>query len=292
MGGQEFATDALVLDMRGFNQMSVDTTGKILTVQSGAIWHHILEYLNPYSLAVEAMQSFDLPTVGGTISVNAHGVDYRIGGIASTIQSLRLMLADGSIQKLSRQENSELFQAVVGGYGLFGVILEAQLTLMENLSYNEVRSIIKTQDFPSAYAKIVSDPSYHLFYARLSTAPSSFLKEMIVYAYKVATGPAPVQPLQPEKLVQLTRFVFNLGRKGYLGRQIKWWAEKNIEPLLQASSAPRNQIMYQSYAFLKNNLPHNTDVLQEYFVPQDQIPAIHPGLRGHSAKTGCGDTQC
>jgi FAD binding domain len=123
MGGQEFATGALVLDMRGFNQTSVDVKSKVLTVQSGAVWHHILEYLNPYSLAIEAMQSFDLPTVGGTISVNAHGLDYRIGGIAKTIQSLRLMLADGSIQTLSRQENRELFQAVVGGYGLFGIIL-------------------------------------------------------------------------------------------------------------------------------------------------------------------------
>ena len=68
MGSQEFATDTLVLDMRGFNQMSVDAKSKILTVQSGAIWHHILEYLNPYTLSIEAMQSFDLPTVGGTIS--------------------------------------------------------------------------------------------------------------------------------------------------------------------------------------------------------------------------------
>ena len=102
MGGQAFATDALVLDMRGFNQMSVDTKSKILTVQSGAIWHNIQEYLNPYNLSIEAMQSIDVPTVGGTISVNAHGMDHRIGGIASTIQSLRLMLADGSIQTLSR----------------------------------------------------------------------------------------------------------------------------------------------------------------------------------------------
>ena len=185
MGGQEFATDALVLDMRGFNQMSVDAKSKILTVQSGAIWHNIQEYLNPYNLSIEGMQSIDVPTVGGTISVNAHGLDHRIGGIASTIQSLRLMLADGSIQTLSRQENDELFQAVIGGYGLFGIILDAQLTLMDNFAYNEVRTIIKTQDFPSAYTAIVNDATYHLFYARLSDAPSSFLKETIIYAYKV-----------------------------------------------------------------------------------------------------------
>lgn len=278
MGGQEFVTDALVLDMHGFHQMSVDTKNKILTVQSGAIWHHILEYLNPYTLSIEAMQSFDLPTVGGTISVNAHGMDHRIGAIASSIQSLRLMLADGSIQTVSRQENDELFQAVVGGYGLFGIILDAQLTLMDNIAYTEVRTIIKTQDFPSAYAGIVNDPTYHMFYARLSDAPSSFLKEMIVYSYKDVGPLASPQPLQPEKLVRLTRFVFNLSLKGDVGREIKWWAEKYIQPLTQTFPQSRNQIMYRSYAYLKNNLHNNTDVLQEYFLPQEQILTFIHGL--------------
>src|SRR5436305_4801842 len=278
MGSQEFATDTLVLDMRGFNQMSVDAKSKILTVQSGAIWHHILEYLNPYTLAIDAMQSFDVPTVGGTISVNAHGLDHRVGGIASTIQSLRLMLADGSIQTLSRRENDELFQAVVGGYGLFGIILDVQLTLMDNLAYTEARPIIKTQDFPSAYAGIVNDPSYHMSYARLSTAPSSFLKEMIMYSYKVVGQPASREPLKPETLVSLTRFVFNLGRKSYMGREIKWWAEKYIQPLLQTFPESRKQIMYRSYAYLKNNLQNNSDVLQEYFLPKEQILPFIQGL--------------
>ncbi|HEV2581836.1 MAG TPA: FAD-binding oxidoreductase [Ktedonobacteraceae bacterium] len=278
MGGQEFATDALVLDMRGFNQVTVDATSKMLTVQSGAIWHHILEYLNPYTLSIEGMQSFDLPTVGGTISVNAHGLDRRIGGIASTIQSLRLMLADGSIRTLSRQENDELFQAVIGGYGLFGIILDAQLSLMNNLAYKEVRSIIKTQDFPSAYTAIANDPTYHMFYARLSDAPSSFLKETIIYAYKVVDQILPLKPLTPENLVHLTRFVFNLGRKSYVGREIKWWAEKYIQPLLETYPQSRNQILYRSYAYLKNNLQNNTDVLQEYFLPPEQVLAFIQGL--------------
>ncbi len=278
MGGQEFATDALVLDMRGFNHMSVDVKNKILTVQSGAIWHDIQEYLNPYKLSIEAMQSIDMPTVGGTISVNAHGLDHRIGGIAATILSLRLMLADGSIQTLSRQENAELFQAVVGGYGLFGVILDVQLTLMDDLAYTEERPVIKTQDFPSAYTGIANDAACHMFYARLSTAPSSFLKEMIMYSYIVVDQPLSPGPLKPENLVQLTRFVFNLGRKSYVGREIKWWAEKYIQPFAQTFPESRNQIMHRSYAYLKNNLRNNSDVLQEYFVPKEQILAFIQGL--------------
>ena len=278
MGGQEFATNALVLDMRGFNHMSVDVTNKILTVQSGAIWHDIQAYLNPCKLSIEAMQSVDVPTVGGTISVNAHGQDHRIGGIATTILSLRLMLADGSIQTLSRQQNAEFFQAVVGGYGLFGIILDAQLTLMDNLACTERRPLIQTQNFPSAYTEIANNPACHMFYARLSTAPSSFLKEMIMYSYIVVDQPVSTEPLQPEKLVQLTRFVFNLARKSYIGREIKWWAEKYIQPLTETFPQSRNQIMHRSYAYLKNNLRNNSDVLQEYFLPEAQILPFIQGL--------------
>ena len=188
------------------------------------------------------------------------------------------MLADGSIQSLSRRVNNELFQAVVGGYGLFGIILDVQLSLMDNLAYREVQTIMKTQEFPTAYTAIVNDPSYHLFYARLSTAPSSFLKELIIYSYKVVDQPASREPLKPETLVKLTRFVFNLGRKSYVGREIKWWAEKYIQPLLQTFPESRDQIMYRSYGYLKNNLQNNTDVLQEYFLPKEQILAFIQGL--------------
>src|SRR5205823_14801793 len=116
--------------------------------------------------------------------------------------------------------------------------------------------------------------------ARLSDAPSSFLKETIIYAYQVVDQTSPPEPLKPETFVQLTRFVFNLGRKSSLGREIKWWAEKYIQPLLQTFPQSRNQIMYRSYAYLKNNLQNNTDVLQEYFVPQEQILAFIQGLGG------------
>lgn len=272
MGGQAFATNVLVLDMRKFNQISVDIEKKILTVQSGAIWHDIQIFLNPYSLSVEAMQSIDLPTVGGSIAVNAHGMDHRIGGIVSTIQSMRIMLADGSVQTVSNDLNEELFHGVIGGYGLLGVILDVKLTLMDNLSYREEQKIIKTKDFLSSYEKIVKDKNCHMFYGRLSTAPSSFLKEMIIYTYKVSFLPvSTAKQLTPETYHRLRRFVFNLGRKNQIGREIKWWGEKYIQSHLQTFPASRNQIMHRSYAYLKNNLKNNTDVLQEYFLPRNKL---------------------
>jgi hypothetical protein len=65
-----------------------------------------------------------------------------------------------------------------------------------------------------------------------------------------------------------------------VGREIKWWSEKYIQPLLEKYPQSRNQIMHRSYAYLKNNLRNNTDVLQEYFFPTEQILAFIQGLGG------------
>ena len=124
MGGHAFDDSALVLDMRGFNAIEVDAEARTMTVQPGATWHDIQNRLHP-RFAVKAMQSTDIFSVGGSISVNAHGMDHQAGSVAGTIRSMRVMLADGSVVTCSRTENADLFRHVVGGYGLFGVVLSA-----------------------------------------------------------------------------------------------------------------------------------------------------------------------
>ncbi|HXW01107.1 MAG TPA: FAD-binding oxidoreductase, partial [Anaerolineae bacterium] len=156
MGGQAFYQNVLVLDMTQFNHMSLDAERKILTVQSGATWHDIQNFLHP-KLAVKAMQSTDIFTVGGSISVNAHGMDHQVGALGKTIRSMGVMLPDGSIQRVSRTENPELFQLVVGGYGLFGVILDVELEVTDNAIYEPERRIIAYQDFPEVFNQEIAE---------------------------------------------------------------------------------------------------------------------------------------
>jgi FAD/FMN-containing dehydrogenase len=280
MGGQAFATNTLVLNMLHFNNMSLDSENKVLTVQSGAIWHDIQNYLNKYHLSVQAMQSIDILTVGGTIAVNAHGMDHRIGGIARTVKSIWLMLADGSIERVSMNHNEELFKAVIGGYGLLGVILDVQLELMENLIYVGEQKIVNIHNLQEEITKIEKDKNYHMFYARLSTAPSSFLREVIIYTFRTDSSvQKTIEPLKLEGYIRLKRFIFNLGRRSYLGRELKWQSEKYILPLVQKKFQSRNQIMHRSYAYIKNNFRDNTDVLQEYFIPKQQLRQFIKGLK-------------
>ncbi len=109
MGGQAFAKDALVLDMTGFNKMSLDKENKTLKVESGASWHDIQNYLNQENLAIKSMQSIDIFTVGGTVSVNGHGTNHKVGSIASTIKSMTLMIPNGKIVTICGTHIPELF---------------------------------------------------------------------------------------------------------------------------------------------------------------------------------------
>src|SRR5205085_11299235 len=101
-----------------------------------------------------------------------------------SIESMRVKLADGSMQTVSATENTDLFNLVVGGYGLFGVIVEAELDIANNLVYQTGRRVMDYKEFPALFSnEIEEDANIGLMYGHLSTAPSSFLKEMLLDTY-------------------------------------------------------------------------------------------------------------
>ena len=69
-----------MLDMRRLNAIALDPARRTVTVGAGATWHDIQNAIHP-RFAVKAMQSTDIFTVGGSISVNAHGMDHRAGAL-------------------------------------------------------------------------------------------------------------------------------------------------------------------------------------------------------------------
>lgn len=295
MGGHAFDDHALVLDMRKFNRVEVNEAARTMTVQPGATWHDIQNLLHP-RFAVKAMQSTDIFSVGGSISVNAHGMDHQAGSVAGSVRSMRVMLADGSVVTCSRDENAELFRHVVGGYGLFGVVLSAVLDIVDNAVYQTSREIIRSQDFPAFFKeKLEADANIGLFYGHLSTAPGNFLEDMIVYRYdKVSDQPPQDQPVLDEPSgVALKRLVLNLAKLGGPFQSLKWYAEKTLEPEFESCTVARttamaegeaclvtrNNPMHDSVPYLFNDLAHETDILHEYFIPRGAYNAFIDGAR-------------
>jgi len=295
MGGHAFDDNALVLDMRKFNAIEVNETDRTVTVQPGAVWHDIQNRLHP-RFAVKAMQSTDIFSVGGSLSVNAHGMDHQAGSIAGSVRALKVMLADGSVVSCSRDENAELFRHVVGGYGLFGVVLKAVLEIVPNAVYHTSRAIIRSDDFPALFeTEMAGDPNLGLFYGHLSTARSNFLEDMIVYRYdKVADRPPADQPVLGEPgAVKVKRLIMNLAKWGGAFQELKWFTEKSLEPEFESCTVPRtaamaegeaclvtrNNPMHDSVPYLFNDLAGETDILHEYFIPRGEYNAFIAGAR-------------
>ena len=294
MGGQAFYKNVLVLDMLNFKNIQLNEAKKTITVQSGATWHDIQNIIHP-KYAVKAMQSTDIFTVGGSISVNAHGMDHQIGSIGKTIRSMRIMLHDGTVKTVGPTENEELFNLIVGGYGLFGIILDAELDITNNDIYKYERTVIPSSNFPSLFNNTVrTDPSIGLMYAHLSTAPHSLFDDMILYTYTKEASADTIPPLEEVSSVKLRRAILNFSKQGKLAREIKWFAEKNIEPLLESCSlksrnqsmqegeaclVSRNEPMHDSVKYLQNNLKNDTDILHEYFFPRSEFSSYISAVR-------------
>ncbi|HEV7423923.1 MAG TPA: FAD-dependent oxidoreductase, partial [Candidatus Paceibacterota bacterium] len=124
MGGYTIYPGGIQLDMKGFHYMEFDSLKNILLVGSGALWSEIVPFLDKRGKSIAVMQSNNSFSVGGSISVNCHGWQPNSPPISSTIESLRIINADGEILTCSKNENPELFSLAIGGYGLFGVILD------------------------------------------------------------------------------------------------------------------------------------------------------------------------
>lgn len=304
MGGHAFDDHALVLDMRGFNTLSVNADKMTMTVQPGAVWHDIQNVLHP-RFAVKAMQSSDIFSVGGSISVNAHGMDHNVGSLLGTVRSMRVMMADGEVVTCSRTENNVLFRHVIGGYGLFGVILSAEIEITENAVYHTSRKVIETKAFPKIFAdEIDGDERLGLFYGHLSTAPGNLMDEMIIYRYdRVDDVPVDTIPQLGEPgAVKIKRLLLNMSKHGTMFRNLKWYAEKSLEPMVEHCSVPRtaamgegeaclvsrNEPMHDSVPYLLNNLKKDTDILHEYFVPRDSFPAFLDDARAVMLKHEAG----
>lgn len=282
-GGHTYYKDAVVLDMTTFNQViRVDKEKKIVTVQSGATWADVQEAINPYGLSVKTMQAPNIFTIGGSMSVNVHGRDIRYGPLIDSIRSFRLMKVDGEIVNVSRTENEELFRLVNGGYGLFGIILDVDIELTDDVLYRSVHEWIDYREYPTYFKEnVLENPEIEMHNARISVAPKHFLTEMYATNYQRVKGKslADYNELQDEKYVRRNKFAFGLSRRFDWGKNFVWYVQKQAFKDGKEEWISRNNVMRPEVQFLEYNGKNDTDILQEYFVPVDDFPLFIDRLR-------------
>lgn len=275
MGGHTIYTNGISLDMSGFKHMELDSKSNILHVGSGTRWEDIIPYLNAHGRSVAVMQSNNDFSVGGTMSANAHGWQHNSPPFAATVDSFQLMLANGSVLRCSRGENPELFSLVLGGYGLFGIILDVDLRVVKNEIYRAQRMVVPTQQYVEIFEKQVNQATnIGMVYGRISVAPDHFLKEAIITIYRRETSSSGFIPaLSKQSPRGLTRTIFRGEVESNYGKNLRWQLEKSLGGEA-GSQVSRNQILNRSSRLLENQKLANTDILHEYFISPQSLEAF------------------
>jgi len=281
MGGQTFEKGNIVLNMLPYHNMSLDLESGLLTVESGATWTQVQKYLDPKARSVWVMQSDNVFTVGGTLSANAHGWQPRQGPIASTVESIRIMLASGEIKSCSRQENASLFHAVLGGYGLLGVILDVRLRTVPNKLYRQSSYFLSAKGYADLFKKAVTEnPNVELAYGRLSIDRKNFLTEAGLHTFTAASPQPPALPaMEQESMVKLKETIFHKSAQSDAGKRRRWILEKRMAAYQAGHSITRNTVMSPDFRVVWHPTPESRDILQEYFVPYEKVDDFIESLR-------------
>ena len=150
MGGQQFGTGTVHLDLRGMDRIvEFDRRNGLIEVEGGIMWPELIGYLHADQdgsetiWAVRQKQTgIDQVSIAGSLSSNIHGRGLRFPPFVSDIESFRIIGADGRLKVCSRTENRELFALAIGGYGLFGVVTRVTIRLVPRFKVKRMVEVI------------------------------------------------------------------------------------------------------------------------------------------------------
>ena len=267
MGGHTIYPNGIVLNMLPYKQMELDTINNVLSIGSGVLWEDAIRYLDKYGKSIAIMQAFSSFSIGGSISVNGHGWQKDLPPISASVISFTLLTQDGKIINCSRQENKELFSLVIGGYGLFGVILDVKMKVVENvaLQYKYVR--LSPDNYISYYKKYVSDnPNVNLVFGRLRISEKQFLEEATLNFFEKVDAEIPI--LKNEKSTESQRLVFRGSVNSEYGKRLRWDLETGMNKVSKNNIYSRNELLNDHVSLIENKDVSSTDLLHEYFIPE------------------------
>jgi FAD/FMN-containing dehydrogenase len=280
MGGQTATPDGVQLDLREFHGVvAFDTAAGTITVHSGTRWREVQEAIDSAGFAVKIMQTYNTFTVGGALSVNAHGRYIGQGPLVRSVRAVTIVLADGRVVAASPREHPELFYGAIGGYGALGVIADVTLDLARNTRVQRIDSTLPVTSYLGYFRSRVQPDSGVIFH-NADIYPPAY---QTVHAVSYVETPLPVtvpERIQPRDQATWThRLAYKSITSGRLG---KWIRQHILDPAMFRGHPVtwRNyEASYDVSELEPASRDRSTYVLQEYFVPADSLPVFVPRMR-------------
>jgi len=149
--------DGILLDTQHLDHfIQYDKEKGILRCEAGVTFENILQLIIPHNWFLPVTPGTKYISVGGAIANDVHGKNHhKAGTFGRYVQKLELLRSNGERLICSPSENTELFNATIGGLGLTGLINWVEFSLkkipgnkieQETLRFNNLNEFFKLSD--------------------------------------------------------------------------------------------------------------------------------------------------
>lgn len=272
MGGQIAHPDSVHVDMRNLNKIiEIDVQEKTILVETGICWIDIIKEIDELDLSIKVMQTYSNFTVGGALSVNAHGRYVGYGSIISTVIEITLLNYKGEKIIASPTKNQDIFYGAIGGYGGLGIIVEAKLSLTDNCRISNHTKIVDIADYKDYLHNLIG--SEEVIFQNADIQLSDFSKVRINTWLKTSNE------------ITVKKRIRNTEKPYLIEKYFMWsitelpvsnWRRENIiDPLWRFNKEVVCTRNYEASYNVKELEPftrkYRTYVLQEYFIPVNNL---------------------
>ena len=280
MGGHTIAKNGLMIDMARMNKIKYDKASETVTVGAGILWCDVVYHLNKYGKSPKTLQSYSTFSVGGSMSVNAHGItsDYCLH---ESIISFTLVKWDGKVVICSENEKGEsgaLFRLAIGGYGMFGVISEVTMKVQPNARLRMDMIQCNKDEFDDIYKTLVKNPRVCVKLGRIDVTNGDDF-QLFVFSKDAKKDLSVVSnlPLTPRSMSRTSQVLYKwllpsvkslrsaIEKSAY--QALDWTDDNDLNQLIYESAEPLAKLYSPIHSI------EDTFILQEYFVPSVSLKA-------------------
>jgi FAD/FMN-containing dehydrogenase len=124
-------SDTLLIKTHEMRGVEIDADNRVARVEAGAQWGDVVGPAGEHGLAALAGSSHDVGVVGYSLGGGISFLARRYGLSANRILAAEVVTADGELIRADRSQNQDLFWAIRGGGGAFGVITALEIELFD-----------------------------------------------------------------------------------------------------------------------------------------------------------------
>jgi FAD-linked oxidoreductase len=155
----------VALDLSAWTGLvSADAATGVVTVRSGTTVRTLNALLDAAGLAMANLGDIDAQTISGAVATGTHGTGAALGGLATQIIGLELVLADGSVVSCSATERPDLFAAARVGLGALGVVTAITLQCVPAFTLAADERPMPLDDVLESFGTLAAENDHCEFY--------------------------------------------------------------------------------------------------------------------------------